>query len=114
MVDWIGTANRECHTVPVLRFRESLQQLGLLRKYRGRLLLTRAGAAARGNPERLWRHLAERLPLGVQDAIEIPTRRATHPGHGRIEPRQTDLLPEHRVGTQCLGLASVRAPAHQC
>ena len=43
MADWIGTANRESHTYPVLSFRESVQKLGLLRKYRGRLRLTKAG-----------------------------------------------------------------------
>ncbi len=35
MADWIGTANRESHTYPVLSFRESVQKLGLIRKYRG-------------------------------------------------------------------------------
>jgi hypothetical protein len=44
MADWIGTANRESHTYPVLSFRESVQKLGLLRKYRGRLRLTKPGS----------------------------------------------------------------------
>lgn len=68
--DWIGKANREANTFPVLEFRESLQQLGLLRKHRGRLVLTRAGAAARGNPDRLWQHLLARLPLGKPRTFE--------------------------------------------
>lgn len=50
MADWIGANSRETHTVPVLHFRESLQQLGLLRKYKGKLLLTRAGASAPATP----------------------------------------------------------------
>lgn len=61
MRDWIGKNNREINTVPLLRFRESLQSMGLLRKYKGALLLTRAGAAAQRDPSILWRHLAERL-----------------------------------------------------
>jgi hypothetical protein len=28
MTDWIGAANRESHTYPVLSFRESVQKLG--------------------------------------------------------------------------------------
>ncbi len=71
MADWIGTANRESLTFPVLDFRESLQRLGLLRKYRGRLLLTKAGSAARGDAVRLWRHLAERTPGGGAKDIEF-------------------------------------------
>lgn len=69
--EWIGKANRESQTFPVLLFRESLQRLKLLRKYRGRLLLTKAGAAARGKPEVLWRHCAERLPVGKDEDFAV-------------------------------------------
>ncbi|WP_344250681.1 plasmid pRiA4b ORF-3 family protein [Isoptericola hypogeus] len=62
MEGWIGKANREDLTVPVAGFRESLTRpLGLLRKYKGALLLTRAGAAARRSPQALFAHLAARL-----------------------------------------------------
>jgi hypothetical protein len=61
MGDWIGKNNREINTVPLLEFRESLQSMGLLRKYKGTLLLTRAGAAAQRDPAKLWRHLADRI-----------------------------------------------------
>ena len=71
MADWIGAANRESHTYPVMSFREAVQKLGLLRKYRGRLLLTKAGGAARGNPEALWRYIASRLPLGKAGSIDL-------------------------------------------
>lgn len=59
--DWIGKRNREDLTIPILEFRQSLQQLGLLRKYRGRLLVTKLGKAAAADPVVLWRHLADRL-----------------------------------------------------
>lgn len=58
-----GKHNREVNTIPVLEFRESAQALGLLRKHRGRLLLTRASTIARADPDRLWRHIAAALPL---------------------------------------------------
>lgn len=61
MDGWIGTKNREIHCAPLLYFRQSLQHTGLLRKYKGRLLLTKAGAAARRDVGVLWRHLAEHL-----------------------------------------------------
>ena len=65
---WIGKNNREAHTLPLLDFRESLRQMGLLRKLKGRLLLTKAGKAVQGNPNRLWQHLAVRLrALGESD-----------------------------------------------
>src|SRR5690606_29245548 len=61
MTHWYGKKNRENNTVPLLRFRESLQSLGLLRKYKGRLRLTKAGAAVAGDPDALWDLLAEKL-----------------------------------------------------
>jgi hypothetical protein len=61
MAGWIGKANRENETTPVLRFRKLLQSLGLLRKRAGMLLLTRAGAAAQHADEVLWNVLADKL-----------------------------------------------------
>lgn len=61
MEGWIGKNNREHHAAPLLDFRTSMQQSGLLRKYKGRLLPTRAGAAAGRDPEVLWERIAEGL-----------------------------------------------------
>lgn len=61
MGDWIGKNNRESQAFPLLEFRKSLQSMGLLRKHKGTLVLTRAGAAAQRDPSRLWDHLAGRL-----------------------------------------------------
>lgn len=59
MANWIGKGNREDLTYPVAEFRESLvKQLKLLRKYKGALHLTRAGAVARDRPAVLFDHLA--------------------------------------------------------
>ena len=60
-VHWIGKKNREDMTAPVLQFRTALQALGLLRKQRGSLLLTKAGAKAQSDPDLLWTHLCDRL-----------------------------------------------------
>ncbi|MGJ7439998.1 plasmid pRiA4b ORF-3 family protein [Aquipuribacter sp. MA13-6] len=49
--EWIGTGNREVHTVPVREVREGALALRLVRRYKGRLLLTRLGAQARRDPE---------------------------------------------------------------
>jgi hypothetical protein len=61
MHDWIGKHNREIQCYPLLRFREGVQSLGLLCKHKGTLLLTKAGQAARRDPDKLWEHLAGRL-----------------------------------------------------
>ena len=67
MGGWIGKANRESETTPVLHFRQLLQSLGLLRKYKGTLRLTRAGAAAQQAPEELWNRLADTLVPAEND-----------------------------------------------
>ena len=59
--DWIGKKSREPQTPPVLRFREMLQRLGLLRKSKGRLLITKAGARGLVEHGFLWGHIASRL-----------------------------------------------------
>jgi hypothetical protein len=61
MGNWIGKNNRESLAYRLLDFRKSLQRMGLLRKYKGTLLLTRAGAAAQRDPRKLWDLLATKL-----------------------------------------------------
>jgi hypothetical protein len=63
-VDWIGKHNREDLTYPAWEFRLSAFDLGLARKLKGRMILTPAGRATRGDAQELWLHLASRLPLG--------------------------------------------------
>lgn len=70
MASWIGMRNREVQCAPLLFFRESLQSLGLLRKHKGTLVLTRAGAAAQRDPGKLWNHLAARLLPTNTDSFE--------------------------------------------
>lgn len=60
--EWIGKGNREDLTLPVLELREAAQQLELLRKYRGRLLLTKQAQRLRDDPLALWWHITGRLP----------------------------------------------------
>jgi hypothetical protein len=60
--EWIGKGNRESQTLPVLHLRESAARMGLLRKHRGRLVLTARGRAVAGDPLALWWQLAERMP----------------------------------------------------
>jgi hypothetical protein len=68
--EWIGKHNRESHTMPVLDLRESAQKMGLLRKHRGKLLLTTRGRRLRTDPVGLWWHVAERTPLESRDRCE--------------------------------------------
>ncbi|MGU3499466.1 plasmid pRiA4b ORF-3 family protein [Mycobacterium sp. C31M] len=70
MGDWIGKNNREVNCEPLLRFREMLQSLGLLRKHKGALLTTKVGLKARNDPAVLWQHLASRLVPTEQGSFE--------------------------------------------
>ncbi len=63
---WIGKNNRESQTYPVLDLRTSAQKLGLIRKFRGRLVRTAVGKKLIGNPVALWHHLATRVPAGEE------------------------------------------------
>jgi len=61
--EWYGTFNREAQTLPVLEFRESARQAKLVRRSKGKLVLTPAGRRLRTDPVGLWWHLAAQLPL---------------------------------------------------
>lgn len=65
--EWIGKGNREDMTPPVLTLRDTAQALGLLRKYKGSLVLTPRGRTVRQDPLALWWHLAEQLPATSKD-----------------------------------------------
>ena len=71
MHDWFGEKNREAHCFPLLRFREGVQSMGLLRKSKGTLLLTKAGEAARGDTGKLVKHLASRLIPKSGDKFDV-------------------------------------------
>ena len=60
--DWIGKANREDLTPPVFRLRESAQQLGLIRKVKGRLVLS-AATKRLASPVDLWHFIARALAV---------------------------------------------------
>lgn len=72
--DWIGKRNREDLTIPILEFRQGLQNLGLLRKYKGRLLLTKIGKVVRADPRALWSHLAASLVPSTSKPFEHQVR----------------------------------------
>lgn len=59
--DWIGKANREDQTLPVLQLRESTQRLGLIRKIKGRLTITSAAKRLLDDPAGLWLFLARAI-----------------------------------------------------
>ena len=72
--EWIGKGNREDLTVPVLELREATQRLGLLRKYKGRLVPTARARKLADDPVGLWWYLAGRLPLGGRDRSDAQSQ----------------------------------------
>lgn len=67
---WVGAANREHHTAPVLHLRESATRFGLLRKRKGHLLLTPTGRALRHDQQALFAHLAHCAPDTADGAAQ--------------------------------------------
>lgn len=67
-----GSARGIAKTRPcrLLDLRESAQKAGLLRKYRGKLLLTTQGRAMRDDPVALWWLLADKTPPRSTDACQ--------------------------------------------
>jgi hypothetical protein len=65
---WIGKANREDLTPPVATARNTARALGLVTVRKGRLSPTAAAARCSQDPQALWRHIVDRLPLGTKDA----------------------------------------------
>lgn len=51
---WVRGVNREADAHPVHEFRQSLQSLGLIRKYRGHLVRTKLGTRCHSDPTVLW------------------------------------------------------------
>lgn len=68
---WIGKANREDLTQPAQWLREAATRVGLVRKYKGRLLLTRLGARLHADPVAGLMAIAERLPVETDTASEV-------------------------------------------
>lgn len=65
--NWMGKGNREQNLQPVRLIRETATQLGLVRKRKGELLPTALGTRLAEDPEALWRHVADSLPIGTKD-----------------------------------------------
>lgn len=67
-----GRGNREGTARPVLELRTQLQDWGLLRRFKGRLVLTPAGRQlAGGGADPLWDYLADRLAHPGSDAASF-------------------------------------------
>lgn len=75
MRHWFGAKNREVQCAPLLDFRESLQRNKLLRKYKGRLVLTRLAKGLAGDAYALAEHIAHSLAPTAEDRF---TAEATH------------------------------------
>ena len=89
--DWIGKGNREDLTPPVADLRERCQQVGLLRKHKGRLLRTAAARRLRSDEE-VARHVAGRL---LQDKNDLVT--AARALFALVSARDGEASYDHQV-----------------
>ncbi len=116
---WFGKHNREDLTPPIASLRESAMHLGLLRRYRGSLTLTRAGRTLLDDPVGLFRHLAahwlsRRRPQVEQDAailLAVEIAVGVHSGQRGIDDEMDDAI---AYGLGALGWADstgYQAPA---
>ncbi|SJN11188.1 hypothetical protein FM113_11255 [Leucobacter sp. 7(1)] len=64
MAEWPFGSGIELNTDPVYHFREYMVAVGLLRSYRGMLMLTPQGRQSLADPAILWKHIAQTLILG--------------------------------------------------
>ncbi|WP_434616044.1 plasmid pRiA4b ORF-3 family protein [Arthrobacter sp. A5] len=69
-----GTINREDQAIPVLALRENCVRWKLLRKTKGRLVLTPAARKMADDDAALWAHVAERLALPGSNAADLVHR----------------------------------------
>jgi hypothetical protein len=70
---WPGAANRESQTRPVLLLRQQLQAWKLLRKSKGRLVLSPAGRKMYDGGRPLWDHLAEAVAFPAEESTAMVT-----------------------------------------
>ena len=75
---WPGAANRESQTLPVLRLRQQLQAWKLLRKSKGRLVLSPAGRKMRDGGRPLWDYLAQAVSSPADKSAAVAARIVVH------------------------------------
>ena len=75
---WPGAANRESQTLPVLTLRQQLQAWKLLRKSKGKLVLSPAGRKMRDGGRPLWDYLAGAVAFPADQATAVVTRVVVH------------------------------------
>ena len=69
-LDWgdrcLPDSTREVDNSYIQRFRDSAQTLGLIRKHKGKLVLSKRGAELLDRDDDLWEHVLATLPLGSE------------------------------------------------
>ena len=113
--DWFGARPNEGNVPPVFLLREQLQEWKLLRKYKGRLLLTPAGRSIVGDPAALWDYAVERVAAPGDDAEYVATRLLVHWQLAGIKPPydlREQIIREalHSSGLRAQGLGEI--PLH--
>ncbi len=80
--EWIGMGNREDQTWPIASLRRSATQMGLLRKAKNRLAVTRLGARLAGSSPELLAHIYGHLPAGTGSQVDAGMLAMVHVAGG--------------------------------
>ena len=75
---WPGAANRESQTRPVLLLRQQLQAWKLLRKSKGKLILSPAGRKLHDGGRPLWDYLVKAVAFPADQSTAVVTRVVVH------------------------------------
>ena len=91
----VGKGNREANALPVRELREHLLAWKLLRKFKGRLVLTPRGKRGLERPGDLWDYVVEAVARPEHDAVRLVTRLYTEWHLTGIAPpstRRTEVI----------------------
>lgn len=91
----MGKGNREANALPVRELRQHLVDWKLLRKFKGRLVLTPRGKRGLERPGDLWDYMVQAIALPQHDAVRLITRLYTQWHLSGIAPpsiRRVELI----------------------
>ena len=102
----MGKGNREAHALPVRELREHLLAWKLLRKLKGRLVLTPRGRRGLERPADLWDYMVDVVARPEHDAVHLVTRLYVEWHLNGLAPSFTDRTEVIKGALQAAGFVT--------